>query len=197
MISDWRARFNSELPFFLVQLAPFSSGNSAGVNYAELRDAQFLATKTLPKVGSAVISDSGEENDIHPQRKEPVGQRLALSAREIAYGEKIVSRGPEFKSLKVDGDKVTVGYDLHGSTLADPKGEIVGFTPRRRRRQVCARPRRTIQGDSIVLKAAGVQVPKFVRYGWVNFAKPALNLFNKEGLPAQPFRTDELPLTTK
>ena len=196
MISDWRKHFNSELPFFLVQLAPFSSGNSAGVNYAELRDAQYFATKTLPKVGSAVISDVGEENDIHPQKKEPVGQRLALSAREIAYGEKIISRGPEFKSLAVKGDMVMVNYDLHGSMFADPTGEIVGFQLAGDDGKFLPATAK-IEGDSIALTAAGVETPKFVRYGWVNFAKPQLNLFNKEGLPAQPFRTDELPWTTK
>ena len=196
MIQDWRAKFGSDLPFILVQLAPFSNGNSSGVAYAELRDAQFNATKTLPKVGSAVITDAGEESDIHPQKKEPVGQRLALAAREIVYGEKVVGRGPEFKSLKIDGDTVTLNYDLHGSQFAEPKGDLVGFTLAGADGKF-APANGTMKGDSIILKSEGVAEPKFVRYGWVNFAKPELNLFNKEGLPAQPFRTDELPLTTK
>ena len=83
MIKDWRARWKSELPFIAVQLAPFGNGknNSSGVTYAELRDAQLHATKVLPKVGLAVITDAGNETDIHPARKEPAGARLALAAR--------------------------------------------------------------------------------------------------------------------
>ena len=96
MIKDWRARWKSDFPFIGVQLAPFVGGKS-GVDYAELRDAQLHATKVLPKVGIAVITDVGHETDIHPPQKEPVGARLALNARALAYGEKIVYSGPVYK----------------------------------------------------------------------------------------------------
>lgn len=194
MIKDWRQQWGTDLPFLAVQLAPFGNRNSAGVEYAELRDAQLHATKVLPKVGIAVITDAGEEKDIHPQRKEPVGQRLALAARAIAYGEKVVYAGPQYKSMTVEGDKLVLTFDSADGLIV--KGETLnGFT-------VCGEDKvfhpatAEIKGDTVVLHSDEVPEPKHARFGWVNFAKPGLNFFNKAGLPASPFRTDDFPLKT-
>lgn len=193
MIQDWRKQWGAEFPFLLVQLAPFKGGAS-GVDYAELRDAQFQATKKLPKVGIAVITDAGDETDIHPQKKEPVGQRLALAARAIAYGEAVEYRGPEYKSHAVEGDKVVISF-AHAAGLTAKGGELAGFT-------VCGEDKvfhpakAEVKGDTVVVSSEKVAKPAAVRFGWVNFAKPELNLFNGAGLPAVPFRTDAFPLTT-
>ncbi|CAN5569150.1 sialate O-acetylesterase [soil metagenome] len=196
MIKDWRKNWGEDFPFFTVQLAPFQADGSAKVSYAELRDAQTNTCKVLPKVGMAVITDSGDETDIHPQRKEPVGKRLALSARAIAYGEKIEYSGPVYKSMKADGSQVILDFDHLGGGL-EAKGETLhGFT-------VCGEDKvfhpakGEIKGDKVVVSCDKVAKPVAVRFGWVNFAKPELNFFNKAGLPAVPFRTDDFPLTTK
>jgi sialate O-acetylesterase len=197
MIKDWRARWKSDLPFVGVQLAPYGNGknNSNGVTYAELRDAQLHATKVLPKVGIAVIADSGHETDIHPPQKEPVGARLALNARALAYGEKIVYLGPVFKDAKFDGAAATVTFDHVGGGLTTKDGDPVGFAVAGKD-GVFHPAKATIKDGTIVATSELVPNPIAVRYGWVNFAKPTLNLFNKEGLPATPFRSDDFPLTT-
>jgi sialate O-acetylesterase len=194
LIEDWRKKWGKEFPFFIVQLAPFQGGRS-GVDYAELRDAQVHTTKVLKNVGIAVITDVGDKTDIHPQRKEPVGGRLALAARAIAYGEKVEYSGPTYKSHKVDGNKVTIAFDHVGKGLECKGDTLAGFT-------VCGEDKKfvpakaEIVGDAVVVSSTDVPHPVAVRFGWVNFAEPTLNFFNKDGLPAVPFRTDDFPLTT-
>jgi sialate O-acetylesterase len=192
MIADWRKLWRAELPFLCVQLAPYHAGDADGVSWAELREAQFLATRKLPAVGIAVITDVGELFDIHPQQKEPVGQRLALAARGIAYGQRVEYRGPEYKGLTVEGDKAVLAFDFAGGLTA--KGGVLnGF-------EVCGEDREfypakaAVKGDAVVVSSPKVSKPVAVRYGWSNF--PVCNLFNKAGLPASPFRTDDFPLTT-
>ena len=194
LIRDWRSKWNAELPFFQVQLAPFQGGSS-GVDYAELRDAQFHAAKTLPKVGLAVITDAGDEKDIHPQEKEPVGARLALAVRAIAYGQKVEFSGPVYQSVRFDGNKAVVNFSHVGGGLVAKGGELTGFAVSGQDGKFHP-AKAVIQGDTVVASSDKVQNPVAVRYGWVNFAKPELNFFNKAGLPAIPFRTDDLPLTT-
>ena len=194
MIADWRKQWGIDFPFFAVQLAPFSSGNSAGVNYAELRDAQVYATKALPKVGVAVITDAGHETNIHPQAKEPAGRRLALAARAIAYGEKVEYQGPTFKAVAIAGAKATVTFD-HAAGLKATGDTVAGFTLAGSD-NVFHPATAVIDGDKVTVTSDKVPAPASVRFGWVNFAKPTLNLVNAAGLPAVPFRTDELSLTT-
>jgi sialate O-acetylesterase len=195
MIQDWRKRWGYDFPFFVVQLAPYWNSHAEGVQYAELRDAQFQASKKLKSVGYATLSDIGNEKDIHPQAKEPVGQRLALSARAIAYGEKVEWSGPVYKGMKTDGGKVVLSFDHVGKGLEVKGDKLEGFT-------VCGEDKKfvpaeaKIVGDTVEVTAKDVAKPVAVRYGWVNFAKPELNFFNKDGLPAVPFRTDDFPLTT-
>ncbi|HUR53559.1 MAG TPA: hypothetical protein VMZ71_05490, partial [Gemmataceae bacterium] len=181
-------------PFVGVQLAPFQGGKS-GVDYAELRDAQLHATKVMPKVGIAVITDAGHETDIHPPQKEPVGVRLALNARALAYGEKIEYLGPVYKEAKFDAGTATLTFDHVGGGLVAKGGDLVGFTIAGDD-GVFHPAKATIKDDTVVVVSEQVGKPAAVRYGWVNFAKPTLNFFNKEGLPATPFRTDDAPLTT-
>ncbi len=195
MIEDWRKKFGCDLPFMLVQLAPFGNGNANAVTYAELRDSQLYTTKKLPKVGMAVITDVGDEKDIHPKPKGPVGERLALAALGIEYGKKIEYSGPVFKEAKFDGATATLTFDHVGGGLVAKGDELAGFTVAGADGTFVP-AKATIKGESIVVTSDKVEKVTAVRYGWLNFAKPTLNLFNKEGLPATPFRTDDTPYTT-
>ncbi len=210
MIENWRADFkNPDLAFYFVQLAPFGAAakKPGESNWAELREAQMMTLK-LKNTGVAVITDFGSEYDIHPTPKRPAGDRLALAARAITYGEKIVYSGPMFKDVKFDAGKATLTFDHIGGgligkelvpTLEKKNGAawrvkdgsasapLVGFT-------ICGKDKvfqdatAEIVGDTVVVSNAAVAEPVAVRYGWANH--PICNLFNREGLPASPFRTD-------
>jgi sialate O-acetylesterase len=196
MIKNWRHDWGQgNFTFLEVQLAPYNpiKDEPAESTWAELREAQVLATKTLPKVGIAVITDVGEEKDIHPKKKGPVGARLALAARGIAYGEKVVYTGPTFKSMKVKGDKATVSFDSTGTGLEARDGELKGFAiAGEDHKFVWAKAQ--IEGNQVVLSNPAVSKPVAVRYGWADC--PVVNLWSKEGLPASPFRSDDFPMIT-
>ena len=196
MIRNWRHDWaEGDFTFLEVQLAPFMKikEQPADSSWAELREAQLLATKVLPKVGMAVITDVGEENDIHPKKKEPVGARLAVAARGIAYGEKIEFSGPVYKSMKVRDDKVVLSFDHVGQGLEARGGALKGFS-------ICGDDHKfvwalaDIQDNTVVVSSPNVSKPVAVRFGWADY--PVVNLWNRNGLPATPFRTDDFPLTT-
>ena len=199
MIRDWRQRWGmGDFPFLFVQLANYlprieQPGESA---WAELREAQ-LMTLSLPDTGMAVAIDIGEANNIHPRNKLDVGRRLALAARKIAYGEKdLVYSGPVYRkgSLKTDGDTVRLRFDHVGGGLVAKGGELKGFAAAgsdRRFEWGTAR----IDGDSVIVSSDRVGKPVAVRYGWAN--NPECNLYNREDLPATPFRTDDWPGITE
>ena len=150
MIESCREAWGREFPFLLVQLAPYK-GAADGVNYAELRDAQLLATKELPKVGMAVITDVGDKDNIHPQQKQPVGERLALAARALAYDEAIEYSGPIFKEMKIEGNKATLKFDHVGQGLMAKGNELTGFTVAGRTR--CSTPRKRQSKETVSLSS--------------------------------------------
>jgi len=196
MIKSWRKDWNQgDFPFFFVQLAPFMKieKDPTDTPWARLREAQRLTLK-LDKTGMAVITDVGDEKDIHPKQKEPVGARLALAARAIAYGEKIEYSGPTYDSMKVaDGNAILAFKHLGGGLVA--KGDaLTGFTIAGEDK-VFYNAEAMIQGDTIVVSSSMVAKPVAVRFGWANY--PVVNLWNKEGLPASPFRTDDWPAEAK
>ncbi|PYV43107.1 MAG: sialate O-acetylesterase, partial [Acidobacteria bacterium] len=205
MIRNWRQDWGQgEFTFLAVELAPWDKNKKRPVeeitaapgesDWAELREAQRLATKVLPKVGLAVITDVGDKDDIHPTRKEPVGTRLALAARAIAYREKVVYSGPTYKSMKLIGDRIILSFDHVGKGLETRDGELKGFSiAGADRKFVWAKAK--IQGDKVVVSSPEVPKPAAVRYGWADY--PVVNLWNKDGLPASPFRTDDFPMITK
>jgi sialate O-acetylesterase len=197
MIKDWRQAWGQgDFPFLIVQLAPFQhiKPEPGESDWAELREAQLLMTKQLPNVGIAVITDVGHETDIHPVWKEPVGARLALAARAIADGEKIVYSGPVYREMKVEGDKAVLSFDHVGGGLVAKDGPLVGFTIAGEDHHF-VKANAEIRGDQVVVSSSQVSTPVAVRYGWAAF--PVVNLVNKEGLPATPFRTDDFKLTTQ
>ncbi len=190
MIQDWRKAWNSEMTFLFVQLAPYAPPPAN--TYAELREAQLLTLK-LPKTGMAVITDVGEEKDIHPKKKQPVGERLALAARAIAYGEKIDYSGPVYSAMKVKGNSIELSFNHVGGGLVVKGEKLAGFTiAGADQRFVPAEA--VIKGKKVIVSSSAVDQPVAVRFGWENW--PVLNFWNKAGLPATPFRTDDFPMVT-
>ena len=182
LIQNWREAWNkNHLPFFFVQIAPEERMSP------EIREAQFLTMQKVPRTAMAVITDIGEAKDIHPTKKEPVGHRLALAARSIAYGKKNEYSGPLFQSLKIDGDKAVVSFTHIGGGLVAEGGELKGFTIAGADGDFHPATAQ-INGDKVVVSSTAVSKPTAVRYGWANV--PEVNLFNKEKLPASPFRSD-------
>lgn len=200
MIQDWRKRWGNDFPFYCVQLAPYNAGNPNADNWSFLREAQAIASAKVKHAGVAVITDAGHATDIHPQRKEPAGARLALLALAHDYGHKVEFSGPAYKSMKVEGNKAIVSFDhvgggltaanfkMEDNTTAGADGQLVGFTVAGEDK-VFHLATATIEGDTVVVTSDKVTKPVAVRYGWKNF--PVCNLANKAGLPASPFRTDD------
>jgi sialate O-acetylesterase len=198
MIYNWRrAMGNRDFPFLFVQLAPFMAINSEPMEsaWAELREAQLYTAKDVPYAAMAVITDVGDERDIHPKQKEPVGERLALAARGLAYGESVKWSGPEFDAMKIENGKAILRFRPRNGGLETPNGEEVkGFTIAGEDRRFY-NAKAKIEGNSVVVWSENVANPVAVRYGWANF--PVVNLRNKEGLWASPFRTDVWPGITQ
>jgi sialate O-acetylesterase len=194
MIRCWRKVWGQgDFAFLFAQLAPYERGVKPDV-WPELREAQLLTARTVPNTGMAVITDVGERNDIHPKKKGPVGARLALAARAIAYGEKIVYSGPEYTGMKVEGNTVVLNFKYVGAGLEAKDGDLKGFTIAGKNRKFVP-AKAEIRGDTVVVTSPQVAEPTAVRFGWANY--PEVNLYNKEGLPATPFRTDDFPMVTK
>ncbi len=193
LITSWREAFNDEFPFIFVQLANFRAAvDTAGdSDWAELREAQAMALE-LPKTGMAVAIDVGDADDVHPQNKHEVALRLALNAFNLVYDRDVVYSGPSYRSHYVVGDTVVVIFEHEGSGLEvrhDQYGYVKGFA-------VAGADRRfyfaqaDIKGNTVKVYSDKVASPVALRYAWADNPDDA-NLYNKEGLPAVPFRTDD------
>lgn len=196
MIQDWRNGWKKvdgqpgDFPFLFVQIAAYESVDSIPTRSprAELREAQALAL-TLPKTGMAVTIDIGDTQDIHPRNKQDVGHRLALAARKIAYGENIVHSGPLYQSMAIDKDKIRITFRETGGGLVVKGPTLHEFAISGPNRSF-VRANAKLEGNTVVVWHPSVPNPVAVRYGWAN--NPIqVNLYNKEGLPASPFRTDD------
>ena len=204
LVNGWRKAFqNKDLAFYWVQLANFqkeSDKPEGGEGWARLREAQTQALD-IPGTGMAVITDIGAANDIHPKNKQDVGWRLAQWALHQTYGQKdLVPSGPLYKSHKVEGKTIRLSFDHVGSGLIVGKkngleptaevkdGKLEHFSiSGKDNKWVWADAR--IDGQTVIVESKEVTEPVAVRYGFtMNPAKA--NLYNKEGLPAGPFRTD-------
>jgi sialate O-acetylesterase len=193
MINDWRKHWNrGDFPFYFVQLASFNAGGTtdknAGYQWAELREAQTM-TLSLPNTGMAVTTDIGNPKDIHPRNKQDVGLRLALLALDKTYKKALVSTGPMFESMKIEGNKLFLSFSNTGTGLltTDKFGYVKGFEiAGADRNYVYAKA--FIKGNEVVVYSDDVTSPVAVRFGWFDDASEN-NLFNKEGLPASPFTT--------
>jgi sialate O-acetylesterase len=193
MIQSWRDSWGQgDFPFLFVQLAPFMAivNEPQESTWAELREAQLLTAQKVKNTAMAVITDVGDPNDIHPRQKAPVGERLALAARALAYGEKIVYSGPIYDSMKVEGNKAILSFKHVGGGLVVKGDRLQGFTIAGADRKF-VNADAVIQENKVIVSSPKVEKPVAVRYGWANC--PVVNLWNKEGLPASPFRTDDFP----
>lgn len=200
LITDWRNNWNQGIfPFLFVSLANYQKPVTcpSESNWAELREAQTRAL-LLPETGMALAIDLGEESDIHPKNKQEVGRRLALCALKVGYDKNIVFSGPIYQSVAFVGKNAMLSFTETGSglTVQNKYGYINGFTVAGSDRKfVWAKA--FITGDhTILVYSDEVENPVAVRYGWANNPDD-LDLYNKEGLPANPFRTDDWPGITK
>jgi sialate O-acetylesterase len=194
LIRDWRARFRvGDFSFFIVQLANYQARKDApgDSEWARLREAQLHVSQNVPRSGLAVAVDIGEEKDIHPKNKQDVGKRLALAALAVAYGRKLEFSGPIYRGMKVEGGAVRLSFDhTDGGLVAGGNAPLTGFS-------VAGEDGRfvwadaVIKGREVIVSSPSVKKPVAVRYGWAD--NPALNLYNRAGLPASPFRTDSSP----
>ncbi|HKI31371.1 MAG TPA: sialate O-acetylesterase [Gemmataceae bacterium] len=197
MIQNWRDDWKQgDFPFLFVQLAPFMKIEKEPTDtaWARLREAQLQTTTKAKHTAMAVITDVGDETDIHPKRKEPVGHRLALAADAIAYGKKIEYSGPVFDKMTVDGNNAVLTFKHVGGGLEAKDGPLTGFTIAGEDKMF-HNAEAEIKGDTVVVSCKDVEKPAAVRFGWANY--PVVNLWNKAGLPASPFRTDDFPMITK
>ena len=185
MIADWRQHWGQgDFPFLFIQIAPHHEMSP------EIREAQLIAWQTTKNTGIAVTLDCGDAEDIHPAHKQPVGARLALAARALAYGESLEYSGPVFAGVTVSSKDAVLRFSHLGGGLVAKDGPLSGFTIAGAD-GVFHPAQATIAGDTVVIAAADVANPLAVRYAWANVASG--NLFNAAGLPASPFRTDVEP----
>jgi sialate O-acetylesterase len=197
LIADWRQRFQvGDFPFLIVSLPNYNAPQKEPVEpgWAEIRESQWRTVRTVPNTGLAVTIDLGDAKDIHPRNKQEVGRRLALTARHLVYGEKgVVYSGPEFSKMEIDKprtDRIRLFFKhVHGGLTIKPgDAKLTGFAiAGADKKFVWAEA--VIDGDTVVVSSPNVTEPRHVRYGWA--WNPPVNLYNKERLPALPFRTDE------
>lgn len=186
----WRRKWGSaDLPFIYVQLANFGEKGDAQVNWAQLREEQ-RRSLDVTNTAMAVTIDVGEYNDLHPQDKKTVGQRLALCARKLAYGEEqLLHSGPMYSRMEQRDGAIALHFDHAGSGLiaGGGSGELRGFAvsgPDGRFFPAQA----VISGSTVIVRHEGTSQPVHARYAWANNPAGA-NLYNREGLPASPFST--------
>jgi sialate O-acetylesterase len=199
LVTDWRQKWNQgNFPFLFVQLpnykAPAKTPSEG--NWPWIREAQ-LKTLSLPHTGMAVIIDLGDAADIHPKDKYDVGARLALVARQVAYHEKVVYSGPVYESMKIKENEIILHFSHTGKGLVIGSAPGITVSPELKgfgiagadKKFVWAKAR--IEGNTVIVSGETVKNPVAVRYAWAD--NPPANLYNKEGLPASPFRTDNWP----
>ena len=190
LIRSWRGAWaQGDLPFYFVQLANYMARQPvpSETQWAELREAQTMAL-ALPNTGMAVAIDIGEAEDIHPRNKKDVGLRLALHALHGTYAHSdVIPSGPLFRSVKRKGSLLRLSFDHVGGGLVCQGAALRGFS-------IAADDGRffwaeaTIDGEDILVSSPQIAAPRSARYGWAD--NPEVNLYNKAGLPASPFRTD-------
>lgn len=200
MIQHWRDEWEQgDFPFYYVQLADFQAEltEPEESTWAELREAQTMTMDKLKNVGQAVAIDVGEGRDIHPRNKQTVADRLARWALAKDYNKDIIFSGPTYKSMKIEGNKITISFDNVGSGLysfdtRDPQGFIITGEDQK----FVNADAKIISKNEIEIWSEAIINPVAIRYAWAQ--NPICNMYNREGLPMTPFRTDEWPgITSK
>ncbi|MFW6022878.1 MAG: sialate O-acetylesterase [Halanaerobiaceae bacterium] len=193
LIDDWRKKWHlGQLPFLYVQLPNYGLDQKESVesDWAVFREVQFQSMN-IPNTAMIVTIDVGEWNDLHPLNKKDVGYRLALAARYKAYDDKIVYSGPLYKSMKIQDNKIIVKFENVGSGLeARGSDKPAGFSIAGEDGKYLPADTQIIGKNSVAVYNDEVTNPVSVRYAWADNPEDA-NLYNKEGLPASPFRSKE------
>ena len=191
MITDWRTQWGQgDFPFYYVQIAPYQY--DANTCSQAVREAQMMTLDAVKNVGMAVTMDIGTEKDIHPRNKHDVGDRLARCALAKTYKKKGVAwSGPAYKGMTVEGGQIRIAFDYADDGLVAAGGQLSDFMIAGENRQFVP-AKAVIDGNTVVVSCETVANPIAVRYGWSNWVKGTL--FNKAGLPASSFRTDDWPL---
>ena len=188
LINDWRKQFNTQLPFYIVQLSGFMAPDDAPKNddWPRLRAAQQHTADTVANSGIAITTDIGDEKDIHPKDKQNVGLRLALSALAQTYGKKVEYLGPVFKSATPQGERLALNFS-HTEGGLSIKGDAnrIFAVAGADRNWFWATPQ--IDGNRVILTSPVVPKPLYARYAWSNL--PRATLYNGAALPAAPFQT--------
>lgn len=184
MIKNWRDDWNQgDFPFYFVQIAPHKGQNP------DIREAQLMASKSVANTGMVVTTDVGNATNIHPIDKQTVGYRLSLLARAKIYNENaLVFSGPIYNHMKIKKDQVQLFFDYTGTGLVK-NGDVLKEFEIAGKDKVFYPADAKIDGKTVVVSSAKVKEPVAVRFAWK--AVPEPNLFNKEKLPASPFRTDD------
>ena len=182
LIKDWRTKWGIELPVLIVQIPGWKA------HKPELKEAQLLTWQKTPKTAMVVTYDVDDTLDVHPGNKQPVGERLALAARAVAYGDKVEYSGPIYESMKVDGNKIVLTFTHGAKSLVAKNGDLKDFTIAGDDKNFVP-AKAEIKKNTVIVTAVGVDKPVAVRAGWR--LCPQMNLYNNENLPASPFRTDD------
>lgn len=198
LITKWREYFDKPLlPFYYVQIAPFSYDYAPGLESQYIREAQLKTLNSVENVGMAVTLDIGSYDSIHPSEKELVGKRLAYWALNKTYHiEYIACRGPELQTMKIRKDKINLFFDHAPNGLSSFGNKLDGF-------EIAGEDRIFHMAEANILivetddgwkgavqvKSEKVPQPVAVRYGFTNYTHGTL--YNTEGLPASSFRTDD------
>jgi sialate O-acetylesterase len=188
-IQDWRKQFHQDLPFLFVQLANYMAEPStpSSSEWAELREAQASAL-SLPKTGMAVAIDIGDGSDIHPKNKQDVGKRLALAAMKAGYNMDTTHTSPLYTHMETNNDSILI-YFNDSVLTRDKYGYVRGFSIAGQD-SVFHWAKAYIRNNVVVVFNESVHRPIAVRYAWADNPGP-LDLYNRQGMPAAPFRTDD------
>jgi sialate O-acetylesterase len=194
MIHEWRDKWQQgDFPFLIVQLANWLQPRPEPSEsyWALLRESQYIVSRTVPNCGLAVAVDLGEANDIHPLNKKDVGYRLALQAQRKVYGDTTLqASGPVYQSMQKQGDKIVLRFEPGtGELLVKGGGKLQQFAIAGADRKFVWADA-VIEGNQVIVRSSKVPDPVAVRYAWADNPDTA-NLYNKAGLPAMPFRTDD------
>jgi sialate O-acetylesterase len=200
MIRDWREKWDQgDFPFLYVQLANFLAPDPVPTEdpWPILRESQTLAL-AVPNTGMALAIDIGEADDIHPTNKQEVGRRLALDAYKIAYNLDVVASGPMYESMEVNGNKVKIHFThvANGLSNQNKYGYLMGFSVAGADKKFHFAKAKIIDKNTVEVYTDKADKIEAVRYAWANNPDQA-SLYNSEGLPAIPFRTDEWEMMGK
>ena len=195
LVVQWRKDWDRKFPFYAVQLPNFKAPQTRPVEDSEWafsRESFLKFSKEVPETGIAIMIDSGMEKNIHPVNKQAVGYRLAQQALAHTYGKNVVPGGPVYRSMKRDGNKIIVKFTDIGSGLVEQGGTPLKTFAIAGADKKFVAAQAAIAGDTVIVSSSEVSEPVAVRYAWAD-NPVGCNLYNKEGFPASPFRTDDWP----